>query len=219
MPVIPAKRTPYSAEQLRQSLAVAWTHHGVGSTVIDPSVLALLMALADLETGDGSPGGTVMPNAYHHNLGNIVLPSSLVPTTSQSVFTLSGDEGGGSGSSAPEHFYKVYPTHQAGAEGFVRQLVSDTRPHWRRGLLSGDPEEFVRALNGQRGGPSYFEANFARYLAAFRGRWQKYAPTPFDFEEEPTLPKAKPPNRGLPILLGLAILGLILRRSVSKRSG
>lgn len=190
MPEVSPVRTPYTAAQLQAALSDAWSSR-FGETV-RADVLALLMALVDLETN--------FKSSYHHNLGNIVLPAQYLPTTEQGWFVLSGDEGAAAGAGDAEHHYKVYASHAAGALALVTQLTRATRQEWWDGLLSGKPERFVKALNGQFGGPSYFEANFKRYLKAFRGRWRKYG----DLKG----PKASPLRRGNQLTVSLTLLGL-----------
>lgn len=226
MPQVPPVRTPYTVEGLNSAFQQAWLER-FGQQV-PPGVLALLMALADLETN--------FQSAFHHNIGNIILPTRFLPTTQQSWFVLSGDEGAAAGAGDAEHHYKVYPTLAVGAQGLVTQLTRPTRQQWWDGLLTGDPESFVRALNGQNGGPSYFEAGFKRYLKAYLGRWKKYREpvgaqpvaqlnpvplgVPVPVETEP--PKARPRRAGRKKRLGPAVLAsgaLLLLLLVWKPSG
>lgn len=187
MPQIAPVRTPYSIDDAKVWLADAWMRR-FGEPVRD-DVLRLMLALIDVETGDGVPGNRVMPNSFHHNMGNLVISSEFIPTTQRDYFVLKGDEGPGTGSKAKEHFYKAFTSFEQSADEQVAQLTRDTRPHWRDGLLTGNPEQFIRALNGQNGPPAYFEAGFDRYLKTFMTRWNKY---PLGTPGEPGEPPADP---------------------------
>jgi len=184
-------------------------------------VLALLLALADLETGDGVPPFQRMPNAFHHNFGNIIIAQRNLKSSQSNHFVLSGDEGPGTGSSAAEHHYRVFQSPSDGALGLITQLTRPTRQEWWDGLLTGNPETFVRALSGQFGGPSYFEADFRRYLNTFLQRWQSYRAddpeVPTDTPDT-TNPKAEPRKPGLLIPLAVVLGGWALHLWASKRS-
>lgn len=220
---VEAVRTPISAQELSPLLQGAWlSRFGVP---VEPKVLALLLALADLETGDGVPPFGSMPNAFHHNYGNIIIAARNLPTSVSDHFVLRGDEGPGTGSNAAEHHYRVFNSPEDGALGLVTQLTRESRQQWWDGLLTGDPETFVRALNGQFGGPKYFEAAFDRYLDTFLRRWQSYRvndPTPPPVlpqpQPEPTRPKAKPRKPGPLLPLALVLGGWALHLWASKRS-
>ena len=183
--------TPQPVEAVAQALSSAWARR-FGEPA-PATVLALLLGLADLET---NTFGTVNGKGfYNYNLGNIVAP---YPDTQ--VWFAALDSGN------PRKF-RAWNSLDAGAEGFVKQLTSDTRKEWHAGLLTGDPEKFVRALNGQNGGPHYFEANFDQYLAGYKARWGRYAGHGMPAPEGTTLPKAEPPKGG-PSLTKVAAWGV-----------
>jgi len=165
MPQVPIQRTPVTPEQAQALFRSAW--HDRFATTIDPAVEALLLALWDLETATGQ-------KEFNWNFGNIV--------------TINPDETPFWLAEGDAHHYHAYDGPEQGAAAFVAQLTRESRQHWWDGLLTGDPEEFVRALNGQNGPPAYFEAPFQTYLRGFLSRWRKYA-----------IPKAAPPQRGQPI--------------------
>ena len=187
--LVEAKRTPEDVSAVRAALEAAW--EGRFGERIHPDVLALLLTLADLETGDkaGRERGVRLPNVFHHNLGNITIASANLPTAQGDWYVLSGDEGPGTGSNAKEHFYRVFPNLDAGALGLVQQLTRESRQHWWDGLLTGDPEAFVRALGGENGPPRYFEASTEGYLRAFNALHRLYAP---DFPTEPDNDRPEP---------------------------
>jgi len=117
-------------------------------------MIALLLALVDLETGTGA-------SAWNWNLGNMV-------STSDAQTWFYGYD------SSNLRKFRAFESLGHGVVGFVKQVMSPTRPAWRDGLMSGDPTTFVKALGGVFGGPKYFEADLQRYLAAFLSRWDKY---------------------------------------------
>jgi hypothetical protein len=166
MPQVPIERTPVSADEARVSISDAWRARF--GAAVEPDVLALLLALWDLETGTGQ-------SQFNWNFGNLV---EVRPDSRP--FYIADDSGN-------TRKFKAFEDIDDGAEGFVAQVTSTTRPEWHQGLLTGDPEEFVRALKGRNGGPEYFEAPLDRYLQTFLGRWRRYE-----------VPKALPPSRGQP---------------------
>lgn len=174
--------TPQTAESVASQLSQAWQAEIGGA--VPPAVLALMLALSDLETATFGSG------FFNHNYGNIIATSEGQP------FYRGIDSGN-------KRKFRAYGSAADGARGFVKQLTRDSRKQWREGLLTGDPEEFVRSLNGQRGGPSYFEAGFDHYLKTFMGRWQRYRVP----EVETPDPKASPPKAGGLLVAGLLGLG------------
>jgi hypothetical protein len=153
-------------------------------------VLALLLALWDLETAAGA-------SMFHWNFGNVI-----ATRPDSQLFYVADDSGN-------TRKFRAYNDANDGARGLVQQLTSSTRPEWHTGLLTGDPNAFVRALSGADGGPAYFEADPERYRRTFLERWRKYSP------------KAEPPNRGptttrkpIPLLapLGVVTLAYLLWR-------
>lgn len=154
MAEVTAIRTPTSPLEAESALKRAWRSM-YGETVSE-DVLALLLAIWDLETGTGE-------SQYHWNMGNIV-------TSSDTYFMLR---------SAGNHHYRIYDSLDDGARGLIRQLRSPNRPQWEDGLLSGDPVFFIESLKGVHGGGfEYFEAPLERYLTTFMGRYARYAPNP-----------------------------------------
>lgn len=147
MPLVPRVATPATAAQM----AGAWGEYPADQQ-------ALLLALWDFETGGGA-------RMWCWNAGNIVR------TAQWSGDWYEADDTGN------WRQFRAYPSLAAGAAALARLVDSDSRPQWREGLWSGDPETFVRALHGDNGGPAYFEAPLDRYLTGFLQRWQKYAPT------------------------------------------
>lgn len=152
---VPAVSTPLDATEATTELEGAWFRR-FGEPV-RPDVLALLLALWDLETDAGRAQS-------NFNFGNII-------ATSEDQRHYVGDDSGNT------RRFRAYLTPSAGADSFVAQLTSDTREEWRAGLDSGDPTEFARALGGLNGGHAYYEAPVERYTRTLVGRWQRYAPT------------------------------------------
>lgn len=157
---LPAKRTAHSAEDVELALITQW--YGRYGEEVDPRVLRLLIALWDLETGTGR-------SSYHWNLGNVVVGQSK-----RDWFRLKNRA---TGEFTPHH-YRVYRDLDDGAQDLIRTVRSPTRPQWEAGLLSGEPDMFVRGLKGVLPGwpkgPEYFEADLERYRLAFRSRWNRY---------------------------------------------
>lgn len=193
-------RTPVSVGQAQDMFAAAWQQRF--GEPITAKVLALLMALSDLETA-------TFKSVFNHNFGN-----QIATRDSQDFY-------GALDSGNPRRF-RAYPDAFAGARSFVAQVTSDTRPHWKAGLLTGDPVEFARALKGLNGGPAYYEAPLERYTNTLVERWRSYTPTLVDGEPLPPavpLPKAKPRKPGLDVVLllaGLSFAWLAASRSSAK---
>lgn len=119
-------------------------------------VLALLAALSDLETGTWRSMGA-------WNFGNIIATEP-----NKQRWFVANDSGN-------LRKFRAYDSAADGAQGFVRQLLRDSRKGWREGLLTGNPTEFVDALAGDRDGIRYFEAARDRYLGTFLARHERYA--------------------------------------------
>lgn len=167
MPKVEPKRTSLTAVEVAVALRDAWERKF--ESPVPAAVLTLLLTLADVETGDGSGG---MPNCWHYNLGNLVLPDEYLSTSPRNWFVLQGDED----AQAPnEHHYKAFRDLADGAAEFIDQLTRTSRQKWWDGLMTGNPEAFVHALHGDNGGPRYFEASVVRYKALFMRRWRNHS--------------------------------------------
>jgi len=149
------RSTPSDAQTVLNALARAWLARF--GEPLRGDVAALLLALSDLETG-------TWKHVRNNNLGNQIAVGSddfiLAPGVGPT-----GEQTGR---------FAAYPSLDDGARAFVALLTRDSRAEWRAGLLSGNPETFVRALNGQMGGPAYFEASFERYFRGFLSRYASY---------------------------------------------
>lgn len=154
---VPIKRTPITPAEACELFQSAKPTAG-------SSTVRLLLALWDLETNGGK-------SMWNYNFGNIIAVSK---TQRHFAATDAGNP----------RIFRDYMSAEEGAEALVTQLTKESRRWWRNGLFTGDPEEFVRALNGQRGGPAYFEANFDSYLKGFMARWEKYEVLPQKTAEE-----------------------------------
>lgn len=144
--------TPIDATTAARELTHAWRTNDLG--LIGRDVLALLLALWDLETGAGT-------SQRNNNFGNII-------AVNEELHHYVGTDNGNT------RRFRSYPSVSQGALAFVQQLTSNTRLEWRSGLMSGDPLQFVNALGGLNGGSKYFEAPVDRYKQTFLERWQKY---------------------------------------------
>lgn len=169
-------RTTRTPQQAADNLAQAWELH-TGQPV-SGAVLALLLALSDLETA-------TWQSMFNWNWGNIVKAQ------------YSGDYFPMLDSGNPREF-RAYPDPVTGALGLVKLLHSDTRTRWREGLLTGDPTAFVNALAGKSGKPAYayFEANPETYLKGFLARWERYKHLR---AQQPPAPPPSTPSRGGPV--------------------
>ena len=145
-------RTRQSPAEAESVLRAAWGDVFVGP--LRPDVLRLVLALWDLETGSGG-------SEFNFNWGN------MVDAGQTGRFYVADDTG------HTRHF-AAFASQREGADALLRQLTRDSRSEWRAGLATGDPELFVRHLSGEFGGPAYFEASPARYLATYLERWDKY---------------------------------------------
>lgn len=184
MPQIPAKRTVATADEMRTSFESGWPHERYTLT---PEILALLLALSDFETG-------VWGAMYNWNPGNIVPGDQY-----------DGDWHTLTDSAGRQLRFRSYPSRDAGAAALIAQLLSDSRPEWRAGLLTGDPTTFVDALGGRTGGRKYYEADRDTYLTRFLGRWSKYRPLAIT-------PASHSPLNPLFLLGGMAIAVVVIRR-------
>lgn len=155
MPEVNIVKTPVTMAEIERELGVVW--HDVRGEVLPPEIGALILALIDLEVGTGRA-------TRNWNLGQII---ATRPETQD--YYMAMDSGN-------LRRFRSWPTLRAGVTAIVKQLLSETRPKWRDGLLTGNPDEFVAALGGKHGGPKYFEAPFERYRETFLGRWKRYAP-------------------------------------------
>ena len=175
------RSTPSDAQTVLNALATAWRDRF--GEPLRGDVAALLLALSDLETAS-------FKSLSNHNLGNIIAVSD-----SQDFY-----RGLDSGNARR---FRAYASLQEGADQLINQLTRDSRAEWRDGLLSGDPEGFVRALNGQNGGPAYFEASFDRYLRGFLSRYSMYEHLAVAPAQLSTLAESKRRGSAVPALLAL----------------
>lgn len=152
MPLVDAKRTRSDAQSIANALAIAWASRF--GAQLPGAVAALLLALSDFETA-------TWQSMFNFNPGNMI-PSS----ESQPFFRLRVQN------AANE--FRAFPDLESGIAEYVAQLTRDTRPEWHAGLLSGDPEQFVRSLGGEFGGPRYFEAPLNVYRKGFLSRYERY---------------------------------------------
>jgi hypothetical protein len=198
VPEVQRRSTPLTADRAAAILREAWPRVSFvqrTGVALGDQTLALLLALWDLETAAGRAQA-------NNNWGNII-----ATRPNEQEFYFADDSGN-------LRKFRSYADALAGAVGFVGQLLSDTRSHWRDGLLrpDGDPAEFVRALKGGPDGTreQYFEAPLDRYLRTFLERWQKYTPSGGIDPIAPTLPppKARAPWWGLAMMAGLGFLAL-----------
>jgi hypothetical protein len=161
--MVPAHPTPISPAEAKALLAQAFVQ--LTGALPHPQVLALLAAQAHFETA----GFTKLMN---YNFGGVKASTSW----SGDKTTFSCSEGYG----ADKHTYpagdmhcifKSYGSAAEGAKSYVSTIVS--RPDWKLGLLTGDPDEYVRALVGN---PSrkYFTGDPAAYAKGLRGLVGQY---------------------------------------------
>lgn len=187
MPQITAQKTHATADQMRESFTRGWPFERYELT---PEIVSLLLALSDFETG-------AWGSMYNWNPGNIVPGDKY-----DGPWHVLKDSAGNA------LRFRSYSDRDAGARALVDQLLSDSRPEWRAGLLTGDPSQFVAALGGLTGGRKYYEADPNVYLERYMGRWQKYRPN------SQVTQSAISPAAASPLLLlgGLAIAVMAIRR-------
>lgn len=189
MPEVPKVRTQSNASQVAEHFRRAWASRF--GEAVEPRVMALLLALSDLETA-------TWRSMFNWNHGN-----QVATRPESQAFYRALDSGN------PRTF-RAYPSQDDGALSFVSQVTSDTRPQWHAGLLTGDPTEFARALKGLNGGPAYYEAPLDRYTRTLVERWRRYdvdgGTLPPD--EEPTLPDGQVPKARPRLGPGIWLLSL-----------
>jgi hypothetical protein len=149
MPEVPIRRTPVTAAQAEAMLSDSWS--SLFSETVRPDVLRLMLALWDLETDAGR-------RMWNNNFGNI-----LVNESSQNYY-LARD-------GINVRRFRSWVLDTSGADGFVRQVTSPTRPIWSAGLMTGHPQKYAVALKGP---PAYYEASVERYTKTLVARWNKY---------------------------------------------
>lgn len=194
MSEVPIHRTPIDAQDAEAFLRETWPDIAEG-------VLRLLLALWDLETG----GGTRM---FNNNWGN------LVSTLPSQDFYRASDSGN-------IRRFVSYATPRAGSDAFVRNLIRDSRSHWRAGLLTGNPAIFAHQL---RISPAYYEAPESVYTRTLVARWNLYAHLdPDDIPRHPSAPKPSAPRGTQPhggivgALLVTTALGTLFQLWASRR--
>jgi len=139
---IPDLLTPLNPDDAVRHLADAYKR--VVGKQPRVAVLKLLAAQSALESGNWKI-------VHNFNYGNEKASSSDVFVQQYSIRDDPTDPGAK---------YAAFLSPQEGAEHYVRTLVR--REHWRKGLDSGKPVQFVEALSTP---PVYFTADPSRYLA------------------------------------------------------
>jgi hypothetical protein len=194
LPEVTRRNTPVSMAAVSDAIRAEWPR-AFPSVPLTGRTLALLLALCDLETATGR-------KVYNYNLGNIV-------STSEEQQWFGGYDSGNA------RRFRAWPSLFEGARAFAKQLMSTTRPEWRKALLGGDPVVFAQALGGVFGGHRYYEASVASYTNTFLQRWQAYKSLSQNVSSYPPMGSARPPsgavNRGggSPVLL-LAITAVTI---------
>jgi flagellum-specific peptidoglycan hydrolase FlgJ len=177
---VPMQTTAETMANVRKALVRAWRAR-MRSPVSAP-VLALMLALVDLETAAGRA-------IHNHNLGNMVATRDQ---QARAPFFVGDDSGN-------TRVFRAFASLDDGARALVRLLLSDGKPHWRAGLMSGDPKMFAHGL--KRDG--YYEAGEERYARVLTQRWQRYSPG------NNTASRQSSPN-ALPLVAGaVAVTGLV----------
>lgn len=187
MAQVAAQKTPATANQMRESFTRGWPFERYALT---PEIVSLLLALSDFETGTWA-------HMYNWNPGNIVPGGQY-----EGPWHVLKDAVGNS------LRFRSYSDRDAGARALVEQLLADSRPEWREGLLTGDPSQFVAALGGLTGGRKYYEADPSTYRERYLGRWAKYRPN------SQVTQAGISPSASSPLLLigGLVIAVMAIRR-------
>lgn len=188
MPQVAKVLTPLSATEAEREIALAWRRRFDAPISLD--VLRLLIALWDLETAAGLA-------QTNNNFGNII-------ATRDDQLFYSGTDSGNA------RRFRSYNSVSDGADGLVSQITSATRPHWKAGLMTGDPTNFVVGLKTV---PAYFEAPFNQYLTTFLGRWEKYphlSPAPGQESDQSGATVSRRSGSGLVLLAFLlpSVLGV-----------
>jgi hypothetical protein len=146
-----ATRTPVTAHQLFDALAVAWPG-AVGGTPSKASLLTLL-AQSAFETGNWS----AMRN---NNIGN------FKATSGQDFFTITCNEVvNGQVVSGPCSF-RAYPDLASGAADYLRHLAGRFQGAWRA-VLAGDPAAFSHALKQE----GYYTGDEGTYTAGVEAKF------------------------------------------------
>jgi hypothetical protein len=141
--------TPSNEAAVTVALIKAWEDARNESPSLD--ILALLLAQSALETGHWK-------SMYNWNLYNGIAVSSA-------QLHYNGLDSGNS------RQFRAFESLGEGADRYVQQMLSPTRPNWRDGLLTGDPEKFNVGLSTP---PRFYEADPKKYGEALTKLWVQF---------------------------------------------
>lgn len=177
--IVEAKRTPISDRGIVDELKQQF--EGLFGRRPNARELAILATHVGVETADGAA-------MWHHNFGNI----TTRPSSGGRMFTLEGDEGPGTGSDAPEHYYVAYDSFADGARAFL-ELLARRYGSALSAAEAGQSVAYVDRLKERH----YFEAPLGVYQQAFADRLNRYLPL-VDEGGSAVSPFGWPFLRGLP---------------------
>lgn len=180
-----SQKTQLSLQVAQKALRAAFVK--LASIQPDPNQTALLLAQSALETGRWK-------NIYNNNFGNIKATRNW--SGDRTSFPCSEVAGG-----VETHYpagdahciFRSYPTPVLGAEDYLRTLLGNA--NWKRGLLSGQPKDFVKWLTAADDPTTpayegrYFTASPERYLTALTSIFREYGGKVVD-----EVPRVSPPN-------------------------
>jgi hypothetical protein len=154
MKELPQKWSKLSEPQARQVLEAAFSL--VTGEPPSAGVLDLLVAQTALETGQWN-----LPN---FNWGGVkAIPSDKFFQYLKCSEIINGKEL--KFEAADRSHYCKFAAYESAQEGAIRYVATLLhRPHWKAGLLSEDPETFIKALSTP---PVYFTASPPKYLREF----------------------------------------------------
>jgi hypothetical protein len=148
---LPDKLTQLAPDDAARELAEAYFRvMGKRPTV---AKMKLLISQSALESGNWKL-------MHNWNFGNEKLSGS---DSHSQIYNISDDP------ADPSAFYAAFLNPADGAEHYVRTLTK--RDHWREGLESGKPLQFIQALSTP---PVYFTADPQRYLVTMTNLIDQY---------------------------------------------
>lgn len=162
MAFVQKQLTPLTADEVRASVRKAFT--AINSIAPNTNQVALMVAQSALETGHWR-------KCYNYNIGNIRAGKSWGGNrtsfpSSEVVDGVNRQYAEGVGNE-----FRAYATLDAAVIDYVSELFANA--DWKRGLLSGRPDEFVKMLT-KNPGQRYFTAAPEVYLATLRQVFVKY---------------------------------------------
>lgn len=162
MAFVQKQLTPLTADEVRASVRKAFM--AINSLAPNTNQVALMVAQSALETGHWR-------KCYNYNIGNIRAGKTWSGNRTSFPSSEVIDGVNRQMSEGPGNEFRAYATLDAAVIDYVSELFAN--PDWKRGLLSGRPDEFVRMLTKDPN-RKYFTASPEVYLDTLRQVFVKY---------------------------------------------